>query len=135
MKQGRFDIENDIMTVGRQTLANAIRSLENGQYGWKIDKWKDSRSLQQNALYWKWITIIGDEFGYWKNEMHEAFLQAFAPTKTFRDLNGKAVQKKIRSSEMNTQQMTTYLNQIDMFAAENNIQLPHTEPELLEFAQ
>lgn len=38
----------------------------------KYDRRKSSksRSSRQNSLYWKWVTIIGDNAGYTKDEMH-----------------------------------------------------------------
>jgi hypothetical protein len=73
------------------------------------------------------LTIIGDELGYTSQELHEIMLDMFAPIMTYRDLNNKPKQRKIRSSEMSTKEMSEYMNHIDRFAAEQSIILPQPE--------
>jgi len=92
-----------------------------------VKEWKNSRSLQQNRLYWEWLTIIGNEIGYTKEELHEVLLHEFAPVVTYTGLNGKPIQKRVRTSAMNTKQMAEYLDAIDRFAAEQSISLPQPE--------
>ena len=117
----RVRIENGKM-IGGGAIKSYLPTLKEGDYALEIKSW--TRSIEQNNLYWKWITIIGNELGYFKNEMHEIFLDMFAPTLTFADLNNKPKQRKVRSSEMTVKQMTAYLEQIEVFAAEQGIVLP-----------
>lgn len=41
----------------------------------------DLRSIQQLKLYWKWMTIIGEEIGHTKEEMHYVFKRLFLADK------------------------------------------------------
>lgn len=131
MKRIKTKIEDGKIKLGKFELKDAVRNLSDGYYAIVIKEWKSKRSLDQNALYWKWITIIGEELGYYKNEMHETFLDAYAPVQTIRDLEGKPKQKSVRSSQMTVKQMSDYMMQIEQFAAENNIAIPHPEPEMI----
>lgn len=124
----KFRIENGKSThKWYDKLANYIRSLNDGVYQIEIKEYKSKRSLEQNALYWKWITIIGNELGYHKKEMHEALLEHLSIPYTFKGIDGKVKQKQLRSSMMNVQQMSDYMFAIEQFAAEQNIILPKPE--------
>ena len=46
-----------------------------------VNKRKRGRSLSQNALYWVWATIIGNDLGYPKDEMHFVFKRLFLADK------------------------------------------------------
>jgi len=108
--------------IGGGAMKSYLPTLKDGDYAFEIKRW--TRTVEQNNLYWKWLEIIGNDLGYFKNEMHEVFLDMFAPTMTFADLNGKPKQRKVRSSEMTVKQMNEYMNQVEVFAAEHGIALP-----------
>jgi len=128
MDRQKIKIKDSKIIIGSPELRNVIRGLSDGEYAVQISKWKDDRSLRQNALYWKWLSIIGNDLGYHKNELHETFLDKFAPIKTIRNLEGKPVQKPTRSSEMSVEQMSDYMSQIDQLAATQlNMNLPRPE--------
>jgi len=121
----KIKVKDGDIVIGRADVRDKVRKLKDGYYSLTIKEW--SRTLSQNALYWQWLTIIGNELGYEKNELHEVFLDMFAPVMTFRDINGKPKQRKMRSSEMSTKEMSEYMNHIDQFAAEQSIILPQPE--------
>lgn len=127
----RFRKEDGEMTIGRQRVINHLSNLEDGEYSLKTEEWKEKRRLRQNNLYWKWIQILAEYHGYDKNSMHEVFLDKFAPIKTVENLEGKPIQKKIRSSEMNVKQMSRYMSNVDRHAADFGVSLPRPEKELL----
>jgi hypothetical protein len=108
-------------------LANYIRTLQDGVYAVTVKEYKSKRSLEQNALYWKWISIIGNDLGYHKNEMHEALLEHLSIPYTFKGIDGKVKQKQLRTSMMNTQQMSDYMFAVEQFAAEQSINLPRPD--------
>src|SRR5699024_12479951 len=111
---------------GRPDMARKIKGLEDGDYSVMIEDRKDSRSLQQNRLYWKWVGIIGDDLVYFKEEMHEALLDEFAPSYTYRDLKGKPRQENVRSSKMTLEQMHDYMMHVDRSAAELGVIFPRS---------
>ena len=125
MHRIKVKIKDGRIVTGRHEAQDLIASKPDGDYALSVVKW--DRTLEQNALYWKWLEIIGNDLGYRKEELHEVMLDEFAPIKTVRNLEGKPVQKRVRSSEMNVTQMREYMEAIDQFAAEHNIILPRPE--------
>ena len=117
----RVRIENGKM-IGGGAIKSYLPTLKDGEYSLEIKTW--TRTLEQNNLYWKWLTIIGNDLGYFKNEMHEIFIDMYAPVLTFADLRNKPRQRKVRTSEMTRKQMSEYMNQIEIFASEQGIVLP-----------
>jgi|TARA_R100000664_G_scaffold959_1_gene2651 hypothetical protein len=43
----------------------------------QINEAQDVRSNQQNRLWWAWMTILGNELGYTKNEMNDTLKYKF----------------------------------------------------------
>lgn len=131
MNRCKIKIHEGKVVIGKENVRDLVRSKKDGYYNLKIEKWEDSRSLQQNRLYWQWLTIIGEELGYTKSEMHEVMLDQFAPKLTFRGLDGKPKQRKIRTSEMTIKQMHEYMDTLDRWSAEMSIILPQPDDELI----
>jgi len=121
----RITIKDGVIVSGRGDVADMIRGSKDGDYALSKTKW--DRTIEQNNTLWMWYEVIGKELGYHKSELHEIFLDMYAPVKTIRDLQGKPLQKRVRSSEMNVKQMSEYMDQIQQFAAENSIILPQPD--------
>jgi hypothetical protein len=101
------------------SVASMISSL-NLEKAWDItiEPHADKRTLPQNALMWRWYTIIGNEIGYTKDEMHNLLREMFLP---WEEIELKGVkQKRLMSTsteEFKTKHMSAYLDAIDRFAA------------------
>jgi len=111
---------------GQVSGGNAIRShiniLPDGEYVVQVRK--ATRSLSQNNLYWKWVEILAESFGYSKAEMHEALLGEFSYPMTYKNISGKPSRRVLRTSEMTTKDMKNYMDDIKIFADEHGIILP-----------
>ena len=101
-----------------------------------IRTYRKNRSVEQNAYYWKLITIISEELGYSKEDTHELYKEKFLINIMIRDneefsktiervnhlkkkgfeLEYKQIKKQIISlistKECNTKQMTEYIDNI-----------------------
>lgn len=113
---------------------------------------KSKRSLDQNALLWQWLTIIGSDLGYTKEEAHEEYKRRFlvpilirddaeyaAMWRTIEEVGQQPGMEKdskclaiqvtalTSTTRLNTKQMTEYLTDIDRHAAGLGIYLPHPE--------
>ena len=121
------------------------------KYQVEIRPYKAQRSVKQNKLYWKWITIIGNELGYTKEEMHRLCVERFLVTIFIRDKESYAAMvesvKNLRkhglkhdadvikteiinltsTTDCNTAQFAEYLTDIERDAAGLNIILPHPD--------
>ncbi len=113
-----------------------------------IREYKKDRSADQNALYWKWLTIIGAELGEPKEAMHERYKAAFLVNIYTRDnteyasmiqslrnvyksglqAEAMALHKKVveltSTTSATVAQMSEYLDSIKRAATELNITLP-----------
>ena len=87
---------------------------------------KDSRSVKQNRLYWEWVSVIGGELGYTKDETHAILRDKFLGyTETTTKLS---VIKELRSTtKLKVGEFKDYLEQIDIFVSEYGIMLPRPE--------
>ena len=112
---------------------------------------KKDRSADQNSLYWKWLTIIGNELGEGKEDLHERYKDKFLVQVYERDNDEYAgmiqalrnvyqhglrqealsLRRKIVSLTSTTtatvKQMAEYLQNIERDAATLAIRLPTME--------
>ena len=112
-----------------------------------IQQKKAKRSLDQNALYWKWVTIVAGVYHNSKEHQHEEFkLRFLVPIfirddEQYADMVSKVKKVKAQSNELykeirahvirltstrdtNTKQMAEYMEEIELFAQDLNINLP-----------
>lgn len=119
----------------------------------KIEEFKRTRSTAQNALLWKWLTVIGDYVGETKDELHLQFKARYLMPIVLRDnLDEYAIQvhdkmnslwasgakqeasmikrlliNYISTSWMNVKQFTEYLQEIEQYARDGQIALPYPD--------
>ena len=89
--------------------------------GYKIDiqTIRHTRSLNQNKYYWGVIIkMLGDEFGYIAEEMHDALRMRFLQVHTNKLPTIKS------TTELSTKEMEEYLSKIRQWASEEGIFLP-----------
>jgi hypothetical protein len=92
----------------------------------EIKQDKDSRSTKQSRLYWEWVTLLGSETGYTKDEMHTIMRDKFLGYNEVTTKTG--VIKELKSTtKLKVGEMKDYLEQIDIFASEYGIMLPRPE--------
>lgn len=116
-----------------------------------IKEHKRNRSAEQNSLYWKWLTIIGDALGESKEDVHEQMKEKFLINIYERDnpdfaemiqslravykqgmkTEAMALRKRIVALTSTTTatvaQMTEYLESIERHAVSLGIRLPAPE--------
>lgn len=85
------------------------------------------RSNPQNKIYWKWISIIGNELGYHREEMHEEFATRFIGTVEKTTLSGSKLIEPVSTTTLTTKEFAEYLVKIEAFAMGENIRLPSPE--------
>lgn len=84
------------------------------------------KTISQEGLYWIWCTAIGEELGYFKDDMHEVLKEKFLPPKVL-EVGGE--QYEVRSIKgLSKEQMSAYMNMVDLWAgAEMGINLYRPE--------
>lgn len=92
-----------------------------------IEEKSITRSTQQNALMWKWYTIMGDHFGYTKDEMHEELAARFLGIVERKTIGGHQIKEPRSTTSLTTKEMGEYLDMIHALALQQGITLPQPE--------
>ena len=114
---GRADLER---------LDAIIGTLSNGEYVLTITKRRERRTLSQNALLWMWLRCIAEDTGNTTDDIYSVFCSKFLRKRV--EVNGDVVECCKTSSQLNTGEMTAFLDNIQVYAAsELGITLPNPE--------
>ena len=114
-----------------QELAYVFSTLSNGTYQITIKKVSEKRSIAQNDLLWMWMACIENETGTPKDEVYMYYCKKFLMKTT--TIGQKMERIYLTSSKLNTEQMTTFLNQIQADALQElGITLPIPQDRFFE---
>lgn len=97
----------------------------------EIKRLSSKRSLSANALYWKWLTRMGEYFTTRKQEqtkdtMHTLMRHKFLGYKTC-TIGRTEITDLKSTTELDSAEMCHYMQQIDQWAAELGCLLPRPE--------
>ena len=121
-----------INIISEESRASAIGLLQslNLEHKWAvtIEKRKDKRSLDQNALLHRWFDIIGNELGDDPRSVKQDFKQMFAPrVRRSSHVTGGTKDDPMDTSDMDVTQFRDFMDRVDRFcASELGIVLPAT---------
>lgn len=105
------------------SLESLTSLLGNGEYVITIEKKATPRSLNQNALMWMWFQCLEEETGNDKQDLHDWYCCKFLKREVC--LNGQPVKVVGRTSALSTEEMTRFLNKVQVHAStELGIMLP-----------
>lgn len=111
----------------RDAIASLVGKLDMSKpWSVTVEPYRKKRSLNQNALYWKWVGIIARETGNSNDDVHEALKAKFCPP---RSITLGDEERQIRSTaKATTAEMQAYMDQVYAFATtELGILLPIPE--------
>ncbi len=116
----------------RQKAIEQLQSLDLKKvYICTLKKENNKRTIDQNSLYWLWLTCIEQEIGQDKNDLHLLFKQMFLPRKEV-IIGLQIYHIETSTKDLNTFEFKQYLDKIQIFtASELGITLP--DPEDLKF--
>lgn len=119
-----FTKEGGRVDLGR--LDALVSTLSNGEYVLTITKRRERRTLSQNALLWMWLRCIAEDTGNTTDDLYDVFCAKFLRKRV--EVNGDVVECCKTSSQLNTAEMTAFLDNIQVYAAaELGITLPNPE--------
>jgi len=115
--------------MAKNMMASHFNISKNNKAVLEIKEDSLTRTQRQNKLFWLWMTLIGDEVGHTKDEMSEILQQAILGESSFPSkLDGADVKKQKRAKNLTILEMTRFLEQVDIFAADTlGMQLPRPE--------
>jgi hypothetical protein len=105
-------------TQDKQTLFNYLKELDSN-YIVSVKKQRNNRSNMQNNYYWACIVQpLGQELGYFPDEMHDTLKVKFASEWQSIDINDKQIglQKVKSTAKMNSKEFEIYADQIRIWA-------------------
>lgn len=114
-----------------ERIAELVRGLSTENKAWDVVVRKHVKSVSdpQRKLYWSCVTILGNELGYDKDEMHDALREKFLPVEEVEILG--VIRKRLTSTsarDFGVSRMSAYIDDIYRFAAQElGILLPHPE--------
>ena len=97
---------------------------------------KATRSLEQNNLYWEWLTVIkkhvyetlGEIFT--EEDLHDYYRKKFLPV-TVKQMGKEEIVRLTSTTKLNVTKMSEYMTKIDHFCVERlNLLLP--TPDMIE---
>lgn len=105
--------------------------LGNGEYVITVKRCSTKRSIAQNDLMWMWLACIERETGTSKDDIYMYYCKKFL-MKTIQ-VGEKLERIYTTSSKLNTEQMTTFLTNIQLDAQQElGITLPRPEDRFFE---
>lgn len=92
-----------------------------------VEPRKRRRSIDQNSLYHKWVSIVAEETGNTHDDVHEWAKSEFLPP-SFAMINGVAREYRPSTTKLTTAEMSAYMDKFNAWASsELGLILPHPE--------
>lgn len=118
------EIINGKLEIDKELFQKYVSKQKNGKYLLEIKRWYKKRTLQQNKWYWEVLTILGEEFGYEKDELHENLKYTFMG-----GMDDRGLFYTKSTTKLTTIEMMEYFEKIYQWAAEKGIALPDPKPD------
>jgi len=111
-------------------LTKMITASPNKSFRVSVKLWRESRSLSQNSLYWKWLGEIAKQWDVSNDPeiLHEVFKKYYCPEKVINEHVSIKSTKKLDVGEMHF-----YLNKIESFCLDRGFKI--TIPDNSEYQQ
>lgn len=124
-----------LQPTDKRKVIDYVEKLPEGKpYTVEIKVKRKQRSTDQNRLYWMWLKCIMNETGEHKDRLHEFFKLHFLGQDEHYVFDRWQVVVPRSTTELDTKQMSDYLERVQQFAAtELGIVLPN--PEDLQWAE
>jgi len=108
--------------------SNVMREILKGKLplNVKVSEAKKKRSLPQNNLYWKHLTLMEEATGHTKEELHDIFRLRFLPKRDL-DVDGIVYKLPISTTELTTKEFSKYMDNIRLTASELDVVLPYPD--------
>lgn len=128
---GRVNADGVLEGIPKKKLTNELLQFKGKGVELIIKRRKRSRTHQQNKLYWVYCTIIGDELGYTKDEIHSILKYKFLKEQKTDENTGLVFDFIGSTAQLGVEQFMNYIESIFKFCAEElNIILPEPNSQL-----
>ena len=106
---------------------NDLSKFEGKDIVIKIREVEVGRSIEQNALYWKWVDIISKELGYHQQEMNMLIKYKFLKKETINEHGSVTIDLKSPAT-LTKEEFSKLMNDVLFWANDTfNINLPSND--------
>lgn len=106
-------------------IAHELNSFEGKRVEIKIQKLRSKRSEQQNSYWWVLVTLLANELGYEKDEMHEVLKFKFLKREKVIEQTGEIMYYSISTTKLSVTEFIELIDKLIRWAAiELSIVLP-----------
>lgn len=102
-------------------------SFEKDTWDITVVKYENSLSARQRALYWKWVTEIGDFNGDFKDDMHEILKNKHMVPIEYTDWDGVVRERRPSIKKLKVGEMREYMDRIYLWAGTQAIYLTNPD--------
>lgn len=114
----------------RENCIQALRLVDTSKKLWSVvlRKYHANRSLEQNALYWIWVSVMAEFTGYTKADMHRVFKFQFLEVEELvNPFTGEILRSEPSTAGLSVEDMSVYLNSVQVLAGDMGVTLPTQE--------
>ena len=102
----------------RQNLLSLIETLDLSKpWSVTVEPYKRDRSLEQNALYWRWCAHIASDTGNDKEDVHESLMRMHLMPRMGRDMATGEIVERYSTRKLKVKEFSEYLDKIHAWAA------------------
>ncbi len=117
-KSGKVDDEGNILGLSRKTLKEELKYFKGKNIELIIRRKKKHRSIQQNRLWWLYMTMLGEFLGYSKDEMHEICKFKFNKKEVVDETTGEVFEYVQSTSKLSTVEFMERIEALYKWGAE-----------------
>lgn len=128
--------DGTLQGLPKNKFLKEIRQMFSGeQVEITVHKKKKFRSVQENRYYWLIITMLCDQTGYTKMEMHEILKKEFLLATKVNEETGRIYEYVRSTTELSTTEFEDYMEDVRRFGSEEfGIYLPEPNEQTKVFS-
>jgi len=123
--------ENILMVRNRMQLQRKCEKTGLKEFDVIVKSKSRNRSTQQNRYYFACVTIVANELGYSKEEMHSIIGYKFLKREKIDESSGEVFEYILSTSKLTTTEFSNFMEEFIRWSAEHlNIILPSPNEQL-----
>lgn len=118
-------VENGVLKLrNRKQLSEDLKQFEGKDVEITFERKRSKRSDNQNRYWWACMTILANDMGYRKDEMHEICKFMFLKAEKVNEATGEVFEYLRSSTELNKMEFADMTSNLIQWAAEHGTVLP-----------
>lgn len=114
----------------RKDFEKEVKRFEGKDVEIVVQKKRMVRSIQQNRLWWLYVTIIAESLGYEKDEMHDILKFKFLKRERLIEKTGEIIPYLESTTRLSRSEFSEVVESVIRWAAEMDIVLPEPNQQL-----